>query len=73
MREAYRLQKQPLQSFLTERNKKLSVFFIYTGKEIPPYELIYEKTGIAIRMLIEKITSEKTHYGTPDQHRGKDA
>ena len=37
-KEAWRLQKKDLGDSLKERNLKLNVFFIYTGKELPAYE-----------------------------------
>lgn len=58
MREAYRLQKNELQ-LLPELNKYgLTLFFIYVGKELPEYELVYEKTAIVLNRLI-KLTVEK--------------
>lgn len=44
VREAWRLQKHLLQP-------KLSVFFIYTGKELPEYKEIYDKIGRVIDKL----------------------
>lgn len=57
MREAYRLQKNELQNQLSKTNKHLSVFFIYVGNELPDYDLIFEKTGNALKRLI-KIVDE---------------
>jgi ribonuclease P protein component len=54
-REAWRLQKNELQQWLAARQKHLAVFMIYTGNEIPPYPLVYEKTGSIIKRLKEKI------------------
>lgn len=45
MRECYRLQKNNLQNQLEENGKSLAVFFLFTGKELPDYKLIYTKTG----------------------------
>ena len=53
MREAWRLQKNTLQEQLQEQNKQLSVFILYLGKELPEYELVYEKTGVIINRLIK--------------------
>lgn len=53
MREAWRLQKNNLQDQLQEKNKRMSVFILYMGKEIPEYGLVYEKTGIIINRLIK--------------------
>ncbi len=51
-REAYRLQKKTLQSRLTEQNRKLNVFFIYTGKELPLYEEVYKSINAALAKLL---------------------
>jgi ribonuclease P protein component len=55
MREAYRLQKMPLQNLLKEKDYSLLVFFIYTGKELPDYLLMKEKIAIALLQLQQKI------------------
>lgn len=55
MREAYRLQKQPLITDLIAAEKKLAVFFIYTGNELPEYKVILEKMTAAITRLQKKI------------------
>jgi len=38
IKEAWRLQKNDLRNSLKEKNQKLDVFFIYTGKVLPAYE-----------------------------------
>ena len=55
MREAYRLQKNNLPEF---NNQSLSLFFIYAGKELPEYALVYEKIEAVLNRLT-RITSEK--------------
>jgi ribonuclease P protein component len=40
-KEAWRLQKNDLANLLKEQNRKLNVFFIYTGKELPAYDGVY--------------------------------
>jgi ribonuclease P protein component len=55
MREAYRLQKLPLKSLLEKKNNRLVVFLIYTGKEIPEYEFIYEKVNVVLQTIIKKL------------------
>jgi ribonuclease P protein component len=62
-REAYRLQKNTLQQKLLEAEKQLNVFFIYTGKEIPDYLLIKEKTTQILNRLI-KIVDENNPMDT---------
>ena len=59
MREAYRLQKNPLTTQIENSDKKIAFFFVYTGNEIPDYKLIYEKIGNSIKRLI-KIINETT-------------
>lgn len=60
MREAYRLQKNPLQQLVhSSQSASLSVFIIYIGKELPSYELIFEKMGVVINRLI-KMWNEKS-------------
>lgn len=51
MRESYRLQKNSLKNKLDATNKNLSVFFIYTGNEIPEYATVYQKIGGALERL----------------------
>jgi len=57
MREAWRLQKNELQSLPNLAQQKLSVFVIYIGKELPNYETVFEKIALAFKRLI-KLTGE---------------
>ena len=59
-REAYRLQKNALQQKLLEKEKQLNVFFIYTGKEIPDYLLVREKTTQILNRLIKIVDEDIT-------------
>lgn|SRR5574338_204849 len=54
-REAYRLQKIPLQQKLKEKNQQLLIFFIYTGKELPDFTLVKEKVAVALKKLERSI------------------
>ena len=58
-REAYRLQKNSLQDKLKEQNRKLNVFFIYTGKELPIYTDVYKSITAALARLLD-INNKKT-------------
>ena len=58
MREAYRLQKNDLAFKISSANKALNLFFIYTGKEIPTYDAVFEKTGTVLKR-ISKMIDEK--------------
>lgn len=53
MREAYRLQKQGLAAAAAANNKKLAVFFLYVGKELPDYELVKQKMEVILARLIK--------------------
>jgi ribonuclease P protein component len=55
IREAYRLQKNNLQDTLILKNKGIHLFFIYTGKEVPAYEVVFEKTGNVLKRIIKLI------------------
>jgi ribonuclease P protein component len=63
MREAYRLQKHELSTVLNNGQKSLSVFILYTGKELPEYELVFEKFTAILNRLI-KIAHENSEVGT---------
>jgi ribonuclease P protein component len=54
-REAWRLQKNVLCDLLNEKRKRLSVFFIYTQKELPDYKTIYAKTGLIVNKLAKLV------------------
>lgn len=54
-REAFRLQKVTLREKLQLNNKKLEVFFIYTGKELPDYDTVYQKLGQILEKLERSI------------------
>jgi ribonuclease P protein component len=57
MREAWRLQKNNLAQQIN--NKNLKVFIIYTGNELPGYDVVFEKITAVIKRLI-KINDETT-------------
>ncbi len=59
LREAFRLQKLPLQTELASRKKSLVLFFIYTGKELPVYKEVFGKMGIVLQRLQESIKNEE--------------
>ena len=52
-KEAYRLQKNVLHDKLKEQNRKLDVFFIYTGKELPVYAVIYQSISMTLAKLLD--------------------
>jgi ribonuclease P protein component len=55
MREAYRLQKLPLQQALQTKQQQLALFLIYTGKELPVYALVKEKVEVVLTKLLQTV------------------
>lgn len=55
MREAYRLQKAPLEQALQTKQQHLALFLIYTGKELPKYALVKEKIEVVLKKLLQTI------------------
>ena len=53
MREAYRLNNNELKSYLKNANIELNVMFIYSSKEILPYEVIENKIKVLLMHLSE--------------------
>ncbi len=51
LREAWRLQKLPLQQMLVLQNRQLVLFFVYTGKEMPVYSEVFDKMGALLQKL----------------------
>lgn len=63
MREGYRLQKNSFADTLKTNRKAATVFFIYTGNELPEYNQVFEKMGSAIKRL-QKISNETVASNT---------
>ncbi len=57
LREAYRLQKNDLEKTVIEKNSQLSLFLIYTGKELPTYAQIFDACNVILQRL-NKIVHE---------------
>ncbi len=57
MREAYRLQKNDLISKVEKHNKKLQVFFIFSGNELPEYAVVYTKMEQSLSKLIKNLNA----------------
>ena len=60
LREAWRLQKTPLKDIVRERGKKISVFIIYTGRDLPDMNSIMVKVKDAIEKLIQQFHENDT-------------
>ena len=58
MREAYRLQKNDLQLKLCSNKKSLHLFIIFIGKEVPHYDIIFEKTGAVLKRIIKLVDED---------------
>ena len=54
IREAWRLEKNILQEKLKGKNIQLSVFFIYTAKELTDFKTINEKVKMVLNKLINQ-------------------
>lgn len=52
-REAYRLQKLPLQQLMADKKMCLSLFVLYTGKELPDFKTAQNKMSL----ILEKLAS----------------
>ncbi len=55
MREAYRLQKTPIQKKVEEKQNYLAVFIIYIGNELPNYGYINDKIKELLDRLIKVV------------------
>lgn len=55
MKEVYRKKRPELEAALTSAGKQLTLFFIFTGKELPGYELVEVKMHLVIKRILEQI------------------
>lgn len=55
LRECYRLNKHGLLATLDAKEKKVVVFFLYVGKELPDYTLLNEKMQQALTKFEEQL------------------
>jgi ribonuclease P protein component len=60
LREAYRLQQHELKNIIFQQQKELSIFILYTGKNMPDYHHLYEMIGIILRKLISSLEGLNT-------------
>jgi ribonuclease P protein component len=51
-REAWRLQRHPLSDHLQKKGLCMTVFIIYTGKQLPEYAVVTQKIGVALQKLM---------------------
>jgi ribonuclease P protein component len=52
-KEAYRINKLPLLNHLQAHQLSMSVFFLYTGKELPEYQQVTKK----IELILQRLTN----------------
>lgn len=57
IREAYRLNKQPLLEALAEKDLRLALAFIYLSDELTDSAVIAEKMQIALARIVEKVSA----------------
>ncbi len=55
VREAWRLQKNPLQEKLKLLNRGFHVFLTYTAQEVPVYKMVYDSIGQVVNKLVRNI------------------
>lgn len=61
-REGWRLQKKELKETLETSNKELSVFLIFTGKELPEYNFVKEKLTVILNKLLKLVDENSTPH-----------
>ncbi|NJO25509.1 MAG: ribonuclease P protein component [Bacteroidia bacterium] len=54
IKEAWRLQNQALKEKVKSSGKQMNVFIIYTGKELPDFDMIKSKVSVVLKKLIVK-------------------
>ncbi|HEU0065024.1 MAG TPA: ribonuclease P protein component [Flavisolibacter sp.] len=59
MKEAYRLQKNELNSELKKNNKSALLFIIYMDKQLPVFSKISKTIHTGINLLVQKIVNER--------------
>ena len=58
LRESYRLQKTSLQQQLLKNHRLLELFIIYTGKDVPVYQELFDKMTAIIRRLETQVNED---------------
>lgn len=55
LRESYRVQKNSLKEYAENHQKEISIFILFTGKELPQYEKVYSAVGAALQKLTQAL------------------
>ncbi len=56
LREAWRLQKMPVEESLSKDNRSLDVFLIYTGRALPDHADLSDRVQQLVRRLVKQLT-----------------
>lgn len=59
LRECYRLNKHHFLSAISEKEKSLSVFFVYVDKTLPTFEFLQEKMKLCLKRLADKVNQHE--------------
>lgn len=62
IREAYRLQKPPLQQALKEHQKGMNIFLVFTGKEISDYAVLSAAVKKSLLKLQNLVSENNTSH-----------
>lgn len=55
MREAYRLHKNALYAFLNEKNLRIVLMILFTGKRIPDFKQVETNLSVSLQLLKERL------------------
>ncbi|HET9431561.1 MAG TPA: ribonuclease P protein component [Chitinophagaceae bacterium] len=59
-REAWRLQKNELKNTLKARGHFMQLFLIYTGRELPTYEVVSGKVSLILKKLLKQLNENNS-------------
>ncbi|TKK68538.1 ribonuclease P protein component [Ilyomonas limi] len=67
LREAYRLNKQPLHRFLETHNRQLIVFLLYVDKGMPQKSIIQNKMPVVLEKLMKELARQVADEAAPNK------
>jgi len=56
LREAYRLNKQPLTNCMVSQEKNITVFFLFIAKTLPSFEELQKVMPVILEKLIKRVS-----------------
>lgn len=62
LREATRLEKNVLESYLKKNNRQIALFIIFTAKEEIKLSVLQTKINKSFNKIIEQLENEKSHH-----------